>query len=149
MSSSKEQIEKKFQLSKSRKSETVTPMKSLPPVKRSCVNNINKSVVYQNKSFDAKESYMVNKSYDNINMSEEKVTNIKAMKKNFLFFMLGSCMPSVAPIVIQSTAIEMETKMMLIQSIGVYYNNFLFFLVLKVKDKSLFFKGGSLLFVYN
>ena len=80
MSSSKEQIEKKFQLSKSRKSETVTPMKSLPPVKRSCVNNINKSVVYQNKSFDAKESYMVNKSYDNINMSEEKVTNIKAMK---------------------------------------------------------------------
>ena len=67
MSSSKEQIEKKFQLSKSRKSETVTPMKSLPPVKRSCVNNINKSVVYQNKSFDAKESYMVNKSYDNIN----------------------------------------------------------------------------------
>ena len=80
MSSSKEQIEKKFQLSKSRKSETVTPMKSLPPVKRSCVDNINKSVVYQNKSFDAKESYMVNKSYDNINMSEEKVTNIKAMK---------------------------------------------------------------------
>ena len=80
MSSSKEQNEKKFQLSKSRKSETVTPMKSLPPVKRSCVNNINKSVVYQNKSFDAKESYMVNKSYDNINMSEEKVTNIKAMK---------------------------------------------------------------------
>ena len=80
MSSSKEQIEKKFQLSKSRKSETVTPMKLLPPVKRSCVNNINKSVVYQNKSFDAKESYMVNKSYDNINMSEEKVTNIKAMK---------------------------------------------------------------------
>ena len=46
--------EKKFQLSKSRKSETVTPMKSLPPVKRSCVNNINKSVVYQNKSFDDK-----------------------------------------------------------------------------------------------
>ena len=80
MSSSKEQIEKKFQLSKSRKSETVTPMKSLPPVKRSCVNNINKSVVYQNKSFDANKSYMVNKSYDNINMSEEKVTNIKAMK---------------------------------------------------------------------
>ena len=80
MSSSKEQIEKKFQLSKSRKSESVTPMKSLPPVKRSCVNNVNKSVVYQNKSFDAKKSYMVNRSYDNINMSEEKVTNIKAMK---------------------------------------------------------------------
>ena len=46
---------------------------------------------------------------------------MNAMKKIFLFFMFGSCMPSVAPIVIQSTDIEIETRIIFNQSIGEYY----------------------------